>query len=84
MVLKRPHFFSFVSNEPLLTFVGTAPVVAVSDPASVAAVQVGPVNITEDQLVAGLGQLLDGEVTAVLAVGPHLDGQVSRGLAKTG
>ena len=45
MVLKWPHFFSFVSNEPLLTFVGTAPVVAVSDPTGIATVQVPSVII---------------------------------------
>ena len=60
--------------------VGRAPVVAVRHPASIAAVQVGPVNVAEDQLVAGLGQVLDGQVRAVLTVGPHLDRNLSRGL----
>ena len=55
-----------------------APIVAVSNPAGVATVKVGTVNIAEYQLEAGLGYLLDGLVVTILTVSPQLDCHVSR------
>mgnify|MGYP006905840121 FL=1 len=57
----------------LPALVGRAPVEAVSDPARVAAVQVGGVTVTHNHPEAPLRHSSDCGVLAVTSICPHLD-----------
>ena len=70
MVLKWPHFFSLVSNKSLPTFVGTAPIAAVSDPTGIAAVKVPSIIVWENCFVSFWDDIVD---RFVRPCGPNLN-----------